>query len=128
MCREETIHVLETVELDDKKGFPAGLLSHGDQKRLEMGIALALRPSLLLLDEPTAGMGPEETAGIAGLIDRVVRHQGLTAVFVEHDMSVVFGISQKVRVMHLGEIIATGPPEEIQADAQVQRIYLGEDE
>lgn len=127
MCKEETIHVLETIELDDKKGFPAGLLSHGDQKRLEMGIALALRPSLLLLDEPTAGMGPEETVGIAGLLDRVVRHQGLTAVFVEHDMSVVFGISQKIRVMHLGEIIATGTPEEIKADAQVQRIYLGEE-
>jgi branched-chain amino acid transport system ATP-binding protein len=92
-----------------------------------MGIALALQPSLLLLDEPTAGMGPEETAGIAGLIERVVRHQGLTAVFVEHDMSVVFGISQKIRVMHLGEIIATGTPGDIKADAQVQRIYLGEE-
>lgn len=127
MSREETIQVLETVEIDDKKGFPAGLLSHGDQKRLEIGIALALRPSLLFLDEPTAGMGPEETLGIADLIGRVVQHQGLTAVFVEHDMSVVFGISKKIRVMHLGEIIATGTPEEIKADAQVQRIYLGED-
>jgi branched-chain amino acid transport system ATP-binding protein len=105
----------------------AGLLSHGDQKRLEIGIALAVRPSLLLLDEPTAGMGPEETTEIAGLINRVVQYQGLTAVFVEHDMSVVFGISQKIRVMHLGEIIATGTPEEIRANAQVQRIYLGEE-
>ncbi len=124
IAREETIQVLETVELDDKRGLPAGLLSHGDQKRLEIGIALALRPSLLLLDEPTAGMSPEETAGISALIERVVQHQGLTAVFVEHDMSVVFGISHKIRVMHLGKIIATGTPEEIRANAQVQQIYL----
>jgi branched-chain amino acid transport system ATP-binding protein len=127
MAREETIKVLETVELVDKRSLLAGLLSHGDQKRLEIGIALAVRPSLLLLDEPTAGMGPEETTEIAGLINRVVQYQGLTAVFVEHDMSVVFGISQKIRVMHLGEIIATGTPEEIRANAQVQRIYLGEE-
>ncbi len=127
MAREETIKVLETVELVDKRSLLAGLLSHGDQKRLEIGIALAVRPSLLLLDEPTAGMGSEETTEIAGLINRVVQYQGLTAVFVEHDMSVVFGISQKIRVMHLGEIIATGTPEEIRANAQVQRIYLGEE-
>jgi len=88
---------------------------------------LALQPMLLLLDEPTAGMSPEETAGIAALIDRVVQYRGLTALFVEHDMSVVFGISQKIRVMHLGRIIATGTPEEIRADDQVQRIYLGEE-
>lgn len=127
MAREETIQVLETVELDDKGHLTAGFLSYGDQKRLEIGIALALRPLLLLLDEPTAGMSPEETAGIAGLIGRVVQHQGLTALFVEHDMSVVFSISQKIRVMHLGQIIATGTPAEIGADAQVQRIYLGEE-
>jgi branched-chain amino acid transport system ATP-binding protein len=127
MAREETIQLLGTVELDDKGGLPAELLPYGDQKRLEIGIALALRPSLLLLDEPTAGMSPEETTGIAALIDRVVQEQGLTAVFVEHDMSVVFGISQKIRVLHLGEIIATGTPDEIRADVQVQRIYLGEE-
>jgi branched-chain amino acid transport system ATP-binding protein len=124
---DETMQVLETVELGHRKNLPAGLLSHGDQKRLEIGIALALRPSLLLLDEPTAGMSPEETAGIASLIDRMVRDQGLTAVFVEHDMNVVFGISQKIRVMHLGQIIAAGTPDEIRSDARVQQIYLGEE-
>jgi len=127
MVKKETIQVLETVDLDDKRSMPAELLAYGDQKRLEIGIALALQPMLLLLDEPTAGMSPEETAGIATLINRVVQNQGLTALFVEHDMSVVFGISQKIRVMHLGRIIATGTPEEIRADDQVQRIYLGEE-
>jgi branched-chain amino acid transport system ATP-binding protein len=127
LATDETIQVLEIVELGHSKNLPAGLLSHGDQKRLEIGIALALRPSLLLLDEPTAGMSPEETAGIASLIERMVRDQGLTAVFVEHDMSVVFGISQKIRVMHLGQIIAAGTPEEIRSDARVQQIYLGEE-
>jgi len=127
MYREETIRLLETVELDDERDLPGELLSYGDQKRLEIGIALALRPSLLLLDEPTAGMSPEETAGIAVLIESVVQQQGLTALFVEHDMSVVFGISQKIRVLHLGQIIAIGTPEEISADVQVQRIYLGEE-
>ena len=127
MYREETIRVLETVELDDERDLPGELLSYGDQKRLEIGIALALRPSLLLLDEPTAGMSTEETAGIAVLIERVVQEQGLTALFVEHDMSVVFGISRKIRVLHLGKIIAIGTPEEIRADVQVQRIYLGEE-
>jgi len=72
-------------------------------------------------------MSPEETAGIANLIRRMVREQGLTALFVEHDMSVVFGISQKIRVLHLGRIIATGTPEEIRSDMQVQQIYLGEE-
>jgi branched-chain amino acid transport system ATP-binding protein len=127
MGARETLEVLGTVELADKKDRIAGLLSHGDQKRLEIGIALALRPSLLLLDEPTAGMSPEETAGIANLIQKMVRDQGLTALFVEHDMSVVFGISQKIRVLHLGQLIAAGTPEEIRSHAQVQQIYLGEE-
>ncbi len=127
MVQDETGQVLKTVELRERKDSLAGLLSHGDQKRLEIGIALALQPSLLLLDEPTAGMSPEETAGIARLIEKMVRQRGLTAVFVEHDMSVVFGISQKIRVMHLGQLIAAGSPEQIRADPQVQRIYLIEE-
>jgi branched-chain amino acid transport system ATP-binding protein len=72
-------------------------------------------------------MSPEETAGIANLIQKMVRDQGLTALFVEHDMSVVFGISQKIRVLHLGQLIAAGTPEEIRSHAQVQQIYLGEE-
>lgn len=125
-CREETDQVLERVGLEDKRDNLAGYLSYGDQKRLEIGIALATRPRLLLLDEPTAGMSPDETVTITHLIQKLAREQRLTLLFVEHDMSVVFGISEKIRVMHLGRIIAEGNPEEIQANPEVQRIYLGE--
>lgn len=127
MMTKETMSVMETVELLDKCYTLAGLLSHGDQKRLEIGIALALRPKLLLLDEPTAGMSSEETASIAKLIQKMVHKEGLTAVFVEHDMSVVFAISQQIRVLHLGAIIAEGTPEEIKGNSHVQQIYLGEE-
>lgn len=127
MVREETDEILKTVGLSDKKKVFGGLLPHGDQKRLEIGIALAVRPKLLLLDEPTAGMSPEETVSTTKLIERLTREQGLTIIFVEHDMSVVFNISQKIRVMHLGQIIATGKPEEVRSNGHVQRIYLGEE-
>lgn len=127
MVREETEEILEIVELGDKKkALLGGLLAHGDQKRLEIGIALATRPKLLLLDEPTAGMSPEETVSTTKLIERLAREQGLTIIFVEHDMSVVFAISEKIRVMHLGRIIATGKPEEVRGNDEVQQIYLGE--
>jgi branched-chain amino acid transport system ATP-binding protein len=127
MVREKTNEILESVRLGDKKEVLAGLLAHGDQKRLEVGIALANRPKLVLLDEPTAGMSPEETERTTELIQKLTQEQGLTLVFVEHDMSVVFRISEKIRVMHLGKIIAGGKPEEIKANDEVQRIYLGED-
>jgi branched-chain amino acid transport system ATP-binding protein len=125
MAREETGRILESVQLEDKRDVLGGLLSHGDQKRLDFGIALALQPRLLLLDEPTAGMSPTETGKTTELIEKLARDQGLTLIFVEHDMNVVFGISRKVRVMHLGRIIATGSPEEVKANEEVQRIYLG---
>lgn len=125
-CRGETQQVLERVGLADKGDRLAGYLSYGDQKRLEIGIALATRPRLLLLDEPTAGMSPDETVTITRLIQKLAREQGLTLLFVEHDMSVVFGISKKIRVMHLGRIIAEGSPDEIQTNTEVQRVYLGE--
>ncbi|MCF8145945.1 MAG: ABC transporter ATP-binding protein [Deltaproteobacteria bacterium] len=125
-CRAETDQVLERVGLEDKRDNLAGYLSYGDQKRLEIGIALATRPRLLLLDEPTAGMSPDETVTITHLIQKLAREQRLTLLFVEHDMSVVFGISEKIRVMHLGRIIAEGNPEEVQSNPEVQRIYLGE--
>jgi branched-chain amino acid transport system ATP-binding protein len=127
MVREKTNEILESVRLGDKKEVLAGLLAHGDQKRLEVGIALANRPKLVLLDEPTAGMSPEETERTTELIQKLTQEQGLTLVFVEHDMSVVFRISEKIRVMHLGKIIAGGKPEEIKANDEVQRIYLGEE-
>jgi branched-chain amino acid transport system ATP-binding protein len=126
MAREKTKEILESVILGDKEEILAGLLSHGDQKRLELGIALATRPKLLLLDEPTAGMSPEETGKTTELIQKLVHHQGLALVLIEHDMSVVFRISEKIRVMHMGRMIAEGKPEEVKANNEVQKIYLGE--
>ena len=127
MLREETDEILESVGLGDKKEMTAGLLAHGDQRRLEIGIALGSHPELLLLDEPTAGMSPEESGRTVELIQGLARERGLTLLFIEHDMNVVFGISEKIRVMHMGSIIAEGMPEEVRANQDVQRIYLAEE-
>lgn len=127
MLREETDDILESVGLGDKKEMTAGLLAHGDQRRLEIGIALGSSPELLLLDEPTAGMSPEELGRTVELIQRLATERGLTLIFIEHDMNVVFGISQKIRVMHMGRIIAEGMPDEVKANDEVQRIYLAEE-
>src|SRR4030042_6665126 len=102
MAQEETETILESVGLLDKKKLKGGLLAHGDQKRLEIGIALAVHPSLLLLDEPTQGMSPRETGQTTELIQKLVKQRGLTLIFVEHDMSVVFGISDHIKVLHQG--------------------------
>jgi branched-chain amino acid transport system ATP-binding protein len=115
------------VGLLDKKDTKGGLLAHGDQKRLELGIALSVYPSLLLLDEPTQGMSPRETVETTTLIKNLVKQRGLTLIFVEHDMSVVFGISDNIRVMHQGRVIFSGKPEEVKKNDEVQRIYLGEE-
>jgi len=127
MLREETNEILESVGLGDKEEMTAGLLAHGDQRRLEIGIALGSHPELLLLDEPTAGMSPEESGRTVELIQRLARERGLTLVFIEHDMNVIFRISEKIRVMHMGSIIAEGRPEEVRANEDVQRIYLAEE-
>ena len=125
--RSETEAILESVGLLDKKETQGGLLAHGDQKRLEMGIALAVKPSLLLLDEPTQGMSPKETEETTELIRRLVKERGLTLIFVEHDMNVVFGISDSIKVMHQGRIIFEGSPEAVRNNDEVQKIYLGEE-
>ena len=127
MLREETDEILESVGLGDKKEMTAGLLAHGDQRRLEIGIALGSYPELLLLDEPTAGMSAEELGRTVELIQSLARERGLTLLFIEHDMNVVFGISEKIRVMHMGRIIAEGRPEDVRANDEVQRIYLAEE-
>ena len=128
MNQKETEEILDGVGLGDKKKMTAGLLAHGDQRLLEIGIALGSYPELLLLDEPTAGMSPEESNKTVELIQRLARGRDLTLLFIEHDMNVVFGISEQVRVMHLGSIIAEGSPEEIRANDEVQRIYLAEED
>jgi branched-chain amino acid transport system ATP-binding protein len=125
--REETDEILASVELQNERDRMAGLLSHGDQRRLEVGIALGTRPSILLLDEPTAGMSPGEGSRIMELIRRLGKERGLTILFIEHDMNVVFGISEKVRVMHQGRMIADGVPEKVRANEEVQKVYLAEE-
>ena len=126
MAVQETEEILQSVGLLEKSSTKGGLLSHGDQKRLEMGIALATRPSLLLLDEPTQGMSPQETNEMTELIKSLVKDKGLALIFVEHDMKVVFGISDKIIVLHQGAVIFSGTPASVRSNEDVQRIYLGE--
>ena len=125
--RKEADEILLSLGLGDKKNKIAGLLAHGDQRLLEIGLTLGTYPELLLLDEPTAGMSPEESRNTMVLIQQIVRARKLNLLFIEHDMNIVFGISEKVRVMHAGSIIAEGSPQEIRANSQVQKIYLAEE-
>jgi branched-chain amino acid transport system ATP-binding protein len=127
MLRTETFRILETLGLADQADVRAGHLSHGDLKRLEIGIALGMEPELLLLDEPTAGMSPEETAAQAALMERLVAEQGLNILFTEHDMDVVFGIAKWITVLHQGRVIADGKPVDVRRDRHVQAVYLGEE-
>lgn len=128
LLREETNEILNNIGLGPEKDTTAGLLAHGDQRLLEVGITLGTHPKLILLDEPTAGMSPEESGKTVELIQRLAREGNLTLLFIEHDMNVVFGISEKIRVMHMGAVIAEGHPEKIRANEEVQRIYLAEEE
>jgi branched-chain amino acid transport system ATP-binding protein len=104
----------------------AGVLAYGDLKKLELAVALANRPQVLLLDEPTAGMAPAERGALMALIARIARERGLTVLFTEHDMDVVFSVADRVMVLHQGRVIAEGRPDEVRADPQVQKVYLGE--
>jgi len=124
---EATFQVLESLNLRDKADLVSGTLAHGDQKLLDIGIALALEPDLLLLDEPTAGMSPEERWKTVAMIQQLWQSRTMTVVFIEHDMDMVFSISQKIRVLHYGEIIAEGRPEEISTNRAVIEAYLGEE-
>jgi len=124
---EETFQILETLNLEDKAELISSTLAHGDQKLLDIGIALALQPHLLLLDEPTAGMSPEERWNTVAMIQKLWETRKMTVVFIEHDMDMVFSISQKIRVLHYGEIIAEGRPEDISTNRAVIEAYLGEE-
>jgi branched-chain amino acid transport system ATP-binding protein len=121
----ETRSLLESVGLAGKENNVVGSLSHGDQKVLEMAIALGNEPELLILDEPTAGMSPEETFANIELIKRLARTRGLTILFCEHDMDIVFSISQSIMVMHQGRTLIQGTPEEVRNHPEVQTAYLG---
>ena len=124
--RDEAMALLADVNLADKAPLAGGTLSYGNQKQLELGIALAGRPELLLLDEPTAGMSASETRESMALLRRIAHERGLTLLFTEHDMDVVFGAAQRIAVLHQGRLIAVGTPEAIRADAEVRRVYLGD--
>ena len=121
----ETRSLLESVGLAGKEDHIVGSLSHGDQKILEMAIALGNEPELLILDEPTAGMSPEETFTNIELIKGLARTRGLTILFCEHDMDIVFSISQSIMVMHQGRTLIQGAPEEVRNHPEVQSAYLG---
>jgi len=121
--RDSADHILETIGLRDYRDAFASTLSHGDQRRLEIGIVLAADPQLVLLDEPTSGMSREEARATMTLLRDIAR--GRTVLFVEHNMEFVMAISQSIVVMHSGAVIAEGPPEKIRFDPAVRRAYLG---
>jgi branched-chain amino acid transport system ATP-binding protein len=125
MAVEHTNHILDSVGLLDKKMDIAGSLSHGDKRTLEIAIALGNEPELLILDEPTAGMSPEETRTTMALIKQLSVEQGLTILFCEHDMKVVFDVAQSIMVMQQGSTIVQGSPEEVRQNRAVQDAYLG---
>ncbi len=122
---DATWRLLELAGLTARAGQESGFLSHGDQKLLELAIALANRPQLLLLDEPTAGMAPQDRFESVGLVRRIARQEGLTVLFTEHDMDVVFSIADRITVMHQGKVLAEGNPADIRGDERVQKVYLG---
>jgi branched-chain amino acid transport system ATP-binding protein len=122
----ETDRVLALCGLDGKRRLVAGVLAQGDKKRLELAIALAGRPRLLFLDEPTAGMSIDEARSTMELVDRLNRELALTVLFTEHDMGIVFNHARKLTLLHRGEIVVQGTPEEVRANETAQNVYLGE--
>ena len=120
----ETEEVLKRINLDGERDIPASQLSYGKSRSLEISMALATDPDLVMLDEPTAGMSVDETHNAVELIRRLT--EGKTMVIIEHDMDVVFSLADRITVLHLGTILASGPPEEIRDNQAVKDAYLGE--
>ena len=118
--------ILEQVGMDAQADRLCAELAYGDLKRVELGVALAARPRLLLMDEPTAGMAPAERQGLMDLVRKISRKKNLSVLFTEHDMDVVFRYADRVIVLAEGELIAEGAPADVRADARVRRVYLGE--
>jgi branched-chain amino acid transport system ATP-binding protein len=125
LFRDDAEALLRDVNLLDKVDTAGGALSHGNQKQLELGLALAGRPEILLLDEPTAGMSAAETRDSMALLRRLAAERGLTLLFTEHDMDVVFSTAHRIAVLHQGRVIAEGTPATIREDPEVRRVYLG---
>jgi branched-chain amino acid transport system ATP-binding protein len=123
---DETRILLRSIGLHSQANTISGTLSYGNQKQLELGIALAPDPKMLLLDEPTAGMSASETQATIELLQQTALERELTLLFTEHDMDVVFAIAQKIAVLHQGRLIAAGSPMEVRSNPEVRRVYLGE--
>jgi len=126
LYRDDAFALLERVGLHEQARKPSGILPHGDQRRLELAIALAGCPRLLLLDEPTAGMAPRERHEIMALVSRIAGDTGLTVVFTEHDMDVVFAVARHITVLHQGAVLTEGSPAAVRGNPDVQRVYLGQ--
>jgi branched-chain amino acid transport system ATP-binding protein len=126
LARGESGRLLELVGMSGYAERACGELAYGDLKRLELAVALANEPKLLLMDEPTAGMAPRERAELMQLAARIAREQGLGILFTEHDMDVVFEHADRILVLNRGTLIAEGSPEQVRANPQVRAIYLGE--
>jgi branched-chain amino acid transport system ATP-binding protein len=125
LVRERIDEMLIATRLTEHADRLVGELAHGDQRSAEIAMALALKPRILLLDEPTAGMGEQETYQVAGLIRRLHRHTGYTIVLIEHDMRVVFNLADRITVLDQGKMLAEGTPQEISEHPAVQAAYLG---
>jgi branched-chain amino acid transport system ATP-binding protein len=122
---EEVDHLLERLGLQDQRDVPSEELAYGQQRALEIGLALALHPKVLLLDEPTAGMSTDETHKMVELIRRSTKN--ITLVIIEHDMNVVFMLADRISVLHFGSVLICGTQQEVRSDPRVQEAYLGED-
>jgi branched-chain amino acid transport system ATP-binding protein len=125
MHRDAALALLDRVGMAGQAERLIGELAYGDVKRVELAIALAAAPRLLLMDEPTAGMAPAERAALMALVAGIARQERIGVLFTEHDMDAVFAHADRILVLLRGEIIARGTPEEVRADAEVQRVYLG---
>lgn len=125
LYRDEALGFLDLVGMRDQADRPCAVLAYGDLKRLELAIALSHDPSLLLMDEPTAGMAPKERIALMQLTADIVRDRGISVLFTEHDMDVVFAHAHRIMVLNRGRLIADGSVEEIRNNPQVQEVYLG---
>ncbi|GJE01141.1 ABC transporter ATP-binding protein [Methylobacterium isbiliense] len=124
--REAALALLAEVGMRAEADRPVSELAYGDVKRVELAVALASQPKLLLMDEPTAGMAPRERGGLMTLTARLARERGIGVLYTEHDMEAVFGHADRVMVLVRGEIIAAGSPDHVRGDARVRQVYLGE--
>jgi branched-chain amino acid transport system ATP-binding protein len=125
LFREEAMGLLELVAVESQWNRPCGILAYGDLKRVELAIALANKPKLLLMDEPTAGMGTKERLKLMELTGQIVRDQSIGVLFTEHDMDVVFAHADRIIVLNYGKLIAEGAPQEVRENEKVRDIYFG---